>query len=128
MAARTTEGFCLVQGPPGTGKTSTILGMLSAFLERRKGTRVLLCTSRHSALRNSAKTPILTLIDFSNAAVDEIASRILNQGLFASIDPEKTGMMMSGTQRTDKAHTRASSYTLTRVQYHLYFCSRVKIG
>ncbi|CAL8465380.1 g4916 [Coccomyxa elongata] len=67
------QGFVsLVQGPPGTGKTSTIVAMVSSFLNRSKavppeepstqtGCRVLVCAQ-------------------SNAAVDELALR-LSKGL-----------------------------------------------
>ncbi len=64
--------YCDMQGPPGTGKTSTIVAMVSSFLNRSKavpleepstqtGCHVLVCAQ-------------------SNAAVDELALR-LSKGL-----------------------------------------------
>ena len=49
--------FVLLQGPPGTGKTYTILGIVSALLAHEPEKRVLVCAP-------------------SNAAVDEVASRL----------------------------------------------------
>ena len=58
------DGFTLIQGPPGTGKTHTIVGLISAFLsvEGQGETRVLVCAP-------------------SNAAVDEIAQRVVRKGV-----------------------------------------------
>ncbi|CAG9316361.1 unnamed protein product [Blepharisma stoltei] len=59
------EGISLVQGPPGTGKTSVILGLISGYLsiDRYSRPKILVCAP-------------------SNAAIDEIASRAHNNGLF----------------------------------------------
>lgn len=71
------EGFRLVQGPPGTGKTKTVLAILSALLAQvanpGKG------FSSSTALEN--KRHILVCAP-SNAAVDELALRILKNGLW----------------------------------------------
>jgi len=58
------DGFTLIQGPPGTGKTHTIVGLISAFLavEGKGESRVLVCAP-------------------SNAAIDEIAQRVVRKGL-----------------------------------------------
>ena len=60
------KGFVLLQGPPGTGKTSTLMGLLSAQYELLKKTN------------NNQKIMICAP---SNAAVDHIAKRIINEGL-----------------------------------------------
>ncbi|GAM26767.1 hypothetical protein SAMD00019534_099420 [Acytostelium subglobosum LB1] len=56
-------GFTLIQGPPGTGKTKTILALLSVFLNAVPSIKIMVCAP-------------------SNTAVDEIAIRIQNKGLF----------------------------------------------
>ncbi|KAH8920763.1 hypothetical protein BT69DRAFT_1336149 [Atractiella rhizophila] len=60
-----TRGFSLIQGPPGTGKTSTIVGLVGAFLFENK-----LCG------RPVGRKPKLLLCAPSNAAVDEVAKRL----------------------------------------------------
>ena len=55
------SGILLLQGPPGTGKTETILGILSVVLFKRA--KILVCAP-------------------SNIAIDGIASRVLEKGLF----------------------------------------------
>ena len=61
------DGFTLIQGPPGTGKTHTIVGLISAFLaaEGQGESRVLVCAP-------------------SNAAIDEIAQRVVRKGIIGS--------------------------------------------
>ena len=60
QAATLQRGFCLLQGPPGTGKSHTVVGLLAQLCLAAKGRRqrILLCAP-------------------SNAAVDEIARRLL---------------------------------------------------
>lgn len=66
-----------MQGPPGTGKTSTIMGMLSLFLENYGSSKkLLLCAPRFSHL-------FFRDVICSNAAIDEIAIRLLTKGLLA---------------------------------------------
>lgn len=57
------KGFRLVQGPPGTGKTQTILSIVSALLLEPNRKTLLVCAP-------------------SNAAVDEIATRLLQRGVW----------------------------------------------
>lgn len=57
------KGFRLVQGPPGTGKTQTILSIISALLLEPNRKTLLVCAP-------------------SNAAVDEIATRLLQRGVW----------------------------------------------
>ncbi|CAG9318521.1 unnamed protein product [Blepharisma stoltei] len=59
------EGISLLQGPPGTGKTRTIMGLISGFFENLKGT----------------KRPKILVCAPSNIAIDEIALRIIRDGL-----------------------------------------------
>lgn len=54
------QGIELLQGPPGTGKTSTILGVLSVLVSNE--VRTLVCSP-------------------SNHAVDEIARKVVTEGL-----------------------------------------------
>ncbi|KAH7909030.1 SEN1 N terminal-domain-containing protein [Hygrophoropsis aurantiaca] len=67
------EGFALIQGPPGTGKTSTICGLVEAFLTQRPRP----VTAIHAG-RSADKGPVkkILLCAPSNAAIDEVASRL----------------------------------------------------
>jgi superfamily I DNA and/or RNA helicase len=62
----TDRGFTLLQGPPGTGKTHTILGILSAFINSEP---------------LSGKQPYILVCAPSNAAIDEVATRVISEGL-----------------------------------------------
>ncbi|KAI5896492.1 uncharacterized protein SCHCODRAFT_01200004 [Schizophyllum commune H4-8] len=64
-----TKGFSLIQGPPGTGKTSTICGLVSAYLyeANRRITR---------PMENDPNQPRILLCAPSNAAIDEVAFRL----------------------------------------------------
>ena len=64
--------LALIQGPPGTGKTSTIAGLILQIVHRWNAT----CSAgnRAAAIRILVTAP-------SNAAVDEIARRLMRQGL-----------------------------------------------
>ncbi|KAG2359476.1 SEN1 N terminal-domain-containing protein [Suillus spraguei] len=68
------DGFALIQGPPGTGKTSTICGLVEAFLQKRPRT----VTSIHVGKAATPSEPVkkILLCAPSNAAIDEIASRL----------------------------------------------------
>ncbi|KAL0961073.1 hypothetical protein HGRIS_014934 [Hohenbuehelia grisea] len=67
-SALRSRGFTLIQGPPGTGKTATICALVTAFLSSRPD---LIATPGNQAL--PAKVLICAP---SNAAIDEVASRI----------------------------------------------------
>ena len=61
------EGFVMLQGPPGTGKTSTLMGVLAAQYELSRkiaDNKIMICAP-------------------SNAAVDHIVKRIVNEGIFS---------------------------------------------
>ncbi|KAL1748411.1 SEN1 N terminal-domain-containing protein [Schizophyllum fasciatum] len=64
-----THGFSLIQGPPGTGKTSTICGLVSAYLYE---------ANRRIAvpMENDPNQPRILLCAPSNAAIDEVAFRL----------------------------------------------------
>ncbi|KAG1818441.1 SEN1 N terminal-domain-containing protein [Suillus subaureus] len=68
------DGFALIQGPPGTGKTSTICGLVEAFLQKRP--RVV--TSIHVGKTATSSEPVkkILLCAPSNAAINEIAGRL----------------------------------------------------
>ncbi|KAI0304428.1 SEN1 N terminal-domain-containing protein [Multifurca ochricompacta] len=69
-SALRTDGFSLIQGPPGTGKTSTICGLVQAFLSNRPQ----LISTNGSRDKNVSKKILLCAP--SNAAIDEIANRL----------------------------------------------------
>ena len=55
----------LVQGPPGTGKSATIVGMVLQMWGARCNTK------------NKAQMPRILLVAPSNAAVDELARKLI---------------------------------------------------
>ncbi|KAG8858629.1 DEAD-box type RNA helicase [Serendipita sp. 411] len=73
LSSMRTRGFSLIQGPPGTGKTSTICGLVGAFLSSRKPPPVAVLAGR------SGQKPIprkVLVCAPSNAAIDEVTKRI----------------------------------------------------
>lgn len=60
-------GVAMLQGPPGTGKTHTLLGVLSGFYNLIKAGDTL--------------RKVIMVCAPSNAAIDEIITRIVNNGL-----------------------------------------------
>ncbi|KAF1329752.1 Helicase sen1, partial [Globisporangium splendens] len=94
------ENHVIIQGPPGTGKTKTILGVLSAILDgaavgapkkSKESTRIrvgasLKNDSSSSASKSVAETSIRILVAApSNAAVDELIVRLLNEGIYDGV-------------------------------------------
>ena len=59
------KDILLIQGPPGTGKTHTIIGLISFLLKKDINSKILVCAP-------------------SNAAIDEICSRLALKGVFNS--------------------------------------------
>jgi hypothetical protein len=80
------SGVTLIQGPPGTGKTHTILGIISAFL---------LSTGY------AANRPKVLVCAPSNAAIDELARRVVLSGLYDE----------NGAARQDIKCVRLSAWT-----------------
>jgi senataxin len=95
--------ICLVQGPPGTGKTKTVLGMISALLYAKNLNKLEKVTSLKSTLvssnahsshsskeeqgvgeRQSSLKNRLLICAPSNAAVDELLSRLQDDGIVNS--------------------------------------------
>lgn len=85
-------GLILLQGPPGTGKTSTILAILSLLLSPVLGSNL---RASHAWKKQKVHTegyamevhvaPRRVIVCApSNAAVDEILLRVMNQGLLLS--------------------------------------------
>ncbi|KIJ64432.1 hypothetical protein HYDPIDRAFT_187805 [Hydnomerulius pinastri MD-312] len=70
------EGFALIQGPPGTGKTSTICGLVEAFLVQRPRATTSIHAGRNSAQVDKGPIQKILLCAPSNAAIDEVASRL----------------------------------------------------
>ncbi|GAA6004582.1 DNA/RNA helicase SEN1 [Rhodotorula paludigena] len=71
-----TDGFSLIQGPPGTGKTSTIVGLVGAFIDSRTSAPTNNNTARFSGQAEQTAVPKVLLCAPSNAAVDEVAKRL----------------------------------------------------
>ncbi|KZT73806.1 hypothetical protein DAEQUDRAFT_355275 [Daedalea quercina L-15889] len=72
----TADGFALIQGPPGTGKTSTICGLVHAFLSRRPKPGTQIYVSRNAGPADKEPVKKILLCAPSNAAIDEIAFRL----------------------------------------------------
>ncbi|OSX59822.1 hypothetical protein POSPLADRAFT_1048291 [Postia placenta MAD-698-R-SB12] len=70
------DGFALVQGPPGTGKTSTICGLVHAFLSNRPKPVTTIHAGRTTGPADRAPVKKVLLCAPSNAAIDEIAHRL----------------------------------------------------
>ncbi|KAG1785943.1 SEN1 N terminal-domain-containing protein [Suillus plorans] len=68
------DGFALIQGPPGTGKTSTICGLVEAFLQKRPRAATSIHVGKTATSPESVKKILLCAP--SNAAIDEIAGRL----------------------------------------------------
>ncbi|GAA5892669.1 hypothetical protein JCM6882_000552 [Rhodosporidiobolus microsporus] len=71
-----TDGFSLIQGPPGTGKTSTIVGLVGAFVDSRPRIAVPIAAGRPTDPSNTPPVAKVLLCAPSNAAVDEVAKRL----------------------------------------------------
>ncbi|KWU45575.1 hypothetical protein RHOSPDRAFT_32881 [Rhodotorula sp. JG-1b] len=75
-AALRTNGFSLIQGPPGTGKTSTIVGLVGAFIDSRPRIAAQINVGRPTDPDQSPPVAKVLLCAPSNAAVDEVAKRL----------------------------------------------------
>lgn len=80
-----TRGFSLIQGPPGTGKTSTICGLVGAFLSSRDSATTSITVGGPSQKPIPRKVLVCAP---SNAAIDEVARRI-HEGVWKS-DGQRT--------------------------------------
>ncbi|KAK4706098.1 senataxin, partial [Phenoliferia sp. Uapishka_3] len=72
-----TRGFSLIQGPPGTGKTKTILGLIGAFIDSRPRAATAITVGKPTAPGAIAPVAKVLLCAPSNAAVDEVAKRLM---------------------------------------------------
>jgi AAA domain/SEN1 N terminal len=87
-AAVRSGAFTLLQGPPGTGKTSTIVSVLSVLLAESLAPQTTAMPLRKRTVV-VGETPVsVSVAPFrvlvcapSNAAVDELLIRVMNQGL-----------------------------------------------
>ncbi|KAL6302769.1 SEN1 N terminal-domain-containing protein [Sparassis latifolia] len=70
------EGFALIQGPPGTGKTSTICGLVHAFLSRRPKPATAIHAGTNASSADKEPVKKILLCAPSNAAINEIANRL----------------------------------------------------
>jgi senataxin len=87
----------LIQGPPGTGKTSTILGIISAFLFKTNDSDKFFPLSTVADINRKH----ILLCAPSNAAVDELLNRLQhgvlnNDGVKQSINIVRLGVPISG--------------------------------
>lgn len=64
------------QSPPGTGKTSTICGLVETFLHRRSLPATSIHVGRNSTHSDKGPVQKILLCAPSNAAIDEVASRL----------------------------------------------------
>ena len=62
--------------PPGTGKTSTICGLVEAFLHKRSSPATSIHVGRSSTHSDKGPVQKILLCAPSNAAIDEVASRL----------------------------------------------------
>eukprot|EP00794_Sanderia_malayensis_P007696 gene7696-8533_t len=82
----------LLQGPPGTGKTHTLKGLIKNVLQ----------------LLPADEKPRILICAPSNAAVDEIASRLLE-------DPPKLSSNAKASSRKPPSHNNCGNFNLLRI-------------
>ncbi|CCM01866.1 uncharacterized protein FIBRA_03937 [Fibroporia radiculosa] len=97
------DGFALIQGPPGTGKTSTICGLVHAFLSRRPKPATLVAVGRTTNMPNKEPVKKVLLCAPSNAAIDEIAFRLKEGVSGAGTQPVSPKVVRVGTTASMKA-------------------------
>lgn len=88
--------IALVQGPPGTGKTSTVLGMVAVLLHRKRSTDNASAVGNAAAHISSNSHARLLICAPSNAAVDEILSRLMDGVLSDSGRKRKVKLVRLG--------------------------------
>ncbi|KDQ11409.1 hypothetical protein BOTBODRAFT_135716 [Botryobasidium botryosum FD-172 SS1] len=71
-----TTGFALIQGPPGTGKTSTIRALVGAFLSTRSKAATKIQVGQPFRPDDKPSPKKILICAPSNAAIDEVASRL----------------------------------------------------
>ncbi|KAL5501492.1 hypothetical protein ACEPAH_8752 [Sanghuangporus vaninii] len=84
ISAMKTDGFSLIQGPPGTGKTSTICGLVGAFMSSRRSApvRIQIPGTSTKPIQNEPAQKLLICAP-SNAAIDEVTKRLI-EGVYGS--------------------------------------------
>ncbi|VEV58786.1 conserved Plasmodium protein, unknown function [Plasmodium vinckei vinckei] len=83
------NGISLIQGPPGTGKTKTVIGIISALYALMNDNNSVLKNGKQVNTKevvynnegNGNNKKKILVCSPSNSAIDEIAKRILNDGL-----------------------------------------------
>jgi hypothetical protein len=78
--ATSLEGITLLQGPPGTGKTKTVVSLISALLLLAPPSSTTQ-SSLLLAAEGGIRPPRILVATPSNAALDELVSRIMAIGL-----------------------------------------------
>lgn len=63
--------------PPGTGKTKTILGLIGAFVDSRPRVATAITVGKPTPAGGTAPVAKVLLCAPSNAAVDEVAKRLM---------------------------------------------------
>ncbi|MCO5558188.1 hypothetical protein L7F22_011767 [Adiantum nelumboides] len=96
IASLKEPGFSLIQGPPGTGKTSTICGLVSAFINSRKAPPV----SLYGGQTKAAAVKKILVCAPSNAAIDEIAKRLQTSLKDSNGNQMKINIVRTGRDET----------------------------
>jgi len=94
--------FLLIQGPPGTGKTHTIKGIISMLFSCVKSRKILVCAP-------------------SNAAIDEIVTRLITKGglLGYSEEESKRNVLRIGALEYEPSQIVKDVMFETKFQQHL---------
>ncbi|EUD64981.1 hypothetical protein C922_04609 [Plasmodium inui San Antonio 1] len=111
------NSISLIQGPPGTGKTKTVIGIISALYaiinhrnneEKRELAKKKNCAYNEQSENCNKK---ILVCSPSNSAIDEIAKRILNDGLinFLNIGGSKSGSKKSSRSRSRNNSIKSSN-------------------
>jgi hypothetical protein len=83
QVAVTLDGITLLQGPPGTGKTKTVVSLISALLllPPSSTTTAAKATNGNNGNGTHQRPPRILVATPSNAALDELVSRVMSEGL-----------------------------------------------
>ncbi|KJP90127.1 hypothetical protein AK88_00296 [Plasmodium fragile] len=113
------NSISLIQGPPGTGKTKTVIGIISALYaiinQRNSEEKGELAKTKKDCAYNDQSENCnkkILVCSPSNSAIDEIAKRILNDGLinFANIVGSRSGgKKSSGSSSSNRSSNNSSN-------------------
>ncbi|CRG97413.1 conserved Plasmodium protein, unknown function [Plasmodium gallinaceum] len=103
------NNISLIQGPPGTGKTKTVIGIVSALYALIKHLYKNEKKNDFSFNEQNVNPKKILVCSPSNSAIDEIAKRILNEGLINFIDLKKETKNKNSYENENNFHDNTNS-------------------